>query len=74
VTFLIQLLIVVALDLISYAITPHPKAPSSPVQDAQAPMASAGMTIPVPFGEIEVLAPDTLWWGDKAVNQYTIDT
>lgn len=64
-TFLVQLAVAIALALISYALTPKPKAPKDrSIRDLEAPTADAGRPIPVVFGEVTIKSPNCLWYGD----------
>lgn len=69
----IVLLVEVAVSVISYLVTPHPKQAAPTVQAEQTPQASAGMPIPVVFGEMGIDGVNVLWWGDKSTNTYQID-
>jgi hypothetical protein len=70
----IELLIVVALDVVAYLISPKPKAPkNAAMQDAQEPTAEAGRELPVPFGTVTIQSPNTLWFGEKAARQYQVN-
>lgn len=61
-----QLLIGLALSIISYLIAPKPKAPQPPeTRDMENPVAQAGMPIPVVFGSVTVKGLNILWWGEK---------
>lgn len=64
--FLVQLLIGLALSVISYLLAPRPKT-SKPneVQDLESPTAEAGRPIPVVFGTVLIESPNVLWYGDK---------
>ena len=64
--FLVQLLIGLALSVISSLLAPRPKT-SKPneVQDLESPTAEAGRPIPVVFGTVLIESPNVLWYGDK---------
>lgn len=65
--WLIELIVMVVLDVVAYAITPRPKAPKpDAVQEAEAPQASAGAPIFVVFGTVTVKEVNVLWYGDMA--------
>lgn len=73
--FWIPLLIGIALSVVSYALTPKPKAPKpAAATDLDAPTAEAGRPIPVPFGTITITGLNVLWYGDKTVREYDIDS
>jgi hypothetical protein len=70
ISLIIQLLVVLALQVIAYLLMPKPKKPKPPaVQDMEAPTAEAGRPIPVVFGTITVKGLNVLWYGDKRAVQ-----
>ena len=72
-SFLVQLAIAIVLALISYALTPKPKAPKdSSIGDLEAPTADAGRPIPVVFGEVTIKSPNCLWYGDVQTNHQRV--
>ena len=66
-TWLIQIAIAIATQLLIFALTPKPKTPK-PSQLAP-PTASAGKPIPKVFGTKTVTEVNTLWYGDKSINK-----
>lgn len=73
VAWLVPLLVSVAVSAVSYLITPKPKAPKPPsVQQADAPTADAGKSIPVIFGTVTVQEPNVLWYGESTFRQYEV--
>ncbi len=71
--FLVALLVAVALSIISYAITPRPKAPKpEAAKQLEDPVAEAGIERPVPFGTIIVTQLNVLWFGDKSMREYQV--
>ena len=71
--FLIQFAIGLALMILSYALTPKPKAQKpGEVQDLEAPTAEAGREIPVVFGSITVSSANCLWYGKRNKREYGI--
>ena len=63
---LAQLVLVVALNVIGYALSPRPKTPKQEIQDMEAPTADTGRPVPVIVGTIIIKAPNLLWAGEKA--------
>lgn len=71
--FLVQLVIAVALLIISYLLAPKPKAPQpNATKDFEAPTAEAGRPVPVVFGTKTVKGANILWWGDKRILSHKI--
>ena len=71
--WLIQLVVAVALMIISYVLTPKPKKERPPeTSDLDNPTAEAGRPIPVVFGTLEVKGSNILWYGDKSKNEYEV--
>jgi len=74
VSFLIELIIIVVLLVISYALTPKPKAPKpEAAKDADNPVAEAGMCIPWLFGTVIVKGLNVLDFGDKRISTYDVN-
>lgn len=70
--FLIQLFVAIALSIISYALMPKPKtAKPAAATDMESPTADAGREVPVVFGQITVKGTNILWYGDKAVLEWS---
>lgn len=68
-----DILIAIAMQVISYAITPKPKSPKPAAATQQDnPVAEAGMPIPRVFGTVMVKNMNTLWYGDKTLTEYEI--
>lgn len=64
--FWVQLLVSLALMVVSYLLTPKPKQPKpEAAKDMDSPTADAGRPIPVVFGEITIKGVNVLWFGDK---------
>lgn len=74
-TFLIQLLVGVALQVVGYLLMPQSSSSSEeefdPMED---PTAEAGRPIPVVFGEIWVDDVNIIWFGDKATTTREVDS
>lgn len=65
--WVVQVLIAIAMALLSYAFMPRPKAPKPDTsQELEAPVAEAGAPINVVFGTITVQSPNALWSGDAS--------
>lgn len=63
--FLVQFAIAVVLSVLSYLFMPKPKMPKPDAsQELEAPMAEAGVPMPVVFGTKTLKAPNALWTGD----------
>ena len=68
-SFLVQLLVGVALQILGFLLAPKPKAPKPPsVSDLEEPTAEAGRPIPVVFGSVTISSPNNLGWWDKAIS------
>lgn len=68
--FLIQFAIAVVLAVMSYLFMPRPKLPTpDEAQELEAPMAEAGVPVPVVFGTKTMKAPNALWTGDVSTEQ-----
>ncbi len=63
--FFLQLLIGVALMVVSYLIMPKPKQPQREIEQGEKPTAEAGRPIEVLFGTITIKAPNSLGYLDK---------
>lgn len=71
--FLIMLLVSLALNIVSYLLTPKPKtAKPEAAQDMEDPTAEAGRPIPVVFGTMTVKGLNVLWFGEKRINTYKV--
>lgn len=69
----VAVLISVALNVVSYLITPKPKQPKpEAARDAEAPVAEAGKPIPVVFGTVTVKGLNVLWYGETRMNTYEV--
>lgn len=64
-TLLVQLLVGIGLQVLGYLLMPKPQT-SKPeeARDMEEPTAES-RPMPVLFGELDV-APNIIWWGDKA--------
>lgn len=63
--FFLNLIIGIAMMVVSYLIMPKPKMPSQNFSEGEEPTASAGIPITVLFGTKTIKAPNCLWFGDK---------
>ena len=71
--WIIQLIIAIVMQVVSYALTPRPKQPKpEAARDLEAPVAEAGKPMPVVFGTVTVKGLNVLWYGDKAVREYDV--
>lgn len=69
----IPLLIGLAFTVISYLITPRPKAPKpEAARDLENPTAEAGRPAAVLFGTKTIRDPNIIWYGDKSKVTYKI--
>jgi len=73
VAWLVALLISIAISILTYVITPKPKA-SKPeaAKEMDGPTAEAGREIPVLFGEMTMKSPNCLWWGERSMLTYDV--
>ncbi len=68
-----EILIQIAMMVVSYMLTPKPKqAKPAAAEQADNPVAEAGMPIPKVFGSMRVKSLNTLWFGEKYVHEYEI--
>lgn len=68
-----NLLIGLALMVLSYLIMPKPKGPKPPeTKDIDDPVAEAGKPIPVVFGTVIVKGLNVLWFGDKGHRKFKV--
>ncbi len=71
--WLIQLVIAIALAVISYALAPKPKKQKPPAsQDQEDPTSEAGRPIPVVFGTMNVTGVNVLYFADKGKREYLV--
>lgn len=62
--WVIQVVVAIALAVLSYVISPKPKKPSAPkAQEIDIPTVDAGRSIPVVFGRVRVKSPNLVWMG-----------
>lgn len=72
--FFTLLAVTVALAVVSYLLTPKPKAPKpESVKDLEDPTSEAGRPVPVAFGTITIKGLNLLWYGDKSKRTYKVD-
>lgn len=70
---LIYLIVIIALSVLAYVLTPKPKAPQpDSTKDLNDPVAEAGMPVPVVFGTMTVKGLNALWFGDKRKIRYKV--
>ena len=73
-SFLLQLLIGVALQVLGYLLMPQSKTSSkTEVDDMEDPKAEAGFPMPVIFGENEVTKVNIIWFGEKTTTTREVD-
>jgi len=64
-TFLFQLVLLVASYFISAALAPKPPVPKpAALNDFDVPTAEQGRPVPVVFGTVLLTGPNVLWYGD----------
>lgn len=69
----ISLLVGLVLNVVAYLIAPKPKqAKPAAAKDMDDPTAEAGRPIPVVFGTVTVKGLNTLWFGNKYINNYQV--
>lgn len=65
-----QLAVSLIMMALAYALQPKPPEPSpAGLKDVQAPTAAVGISIPVVFGTVKLLAPNVLWYGDLSTSR-----
>ncbi|WP_242137002.1 hypothetical protein [Sphingomonas sp. TREG-RG-20F-R18-01] len=73
VAFLIPILISIALSVISYLITPKPKAPKpEAAKDMDNPTSEAGREMPVIFGSMTMKGLNVLDFSEKNIRSYEV--
>lgn len=73
-TFIVQILVSIALSYLAYLLAPKPKqAKPAAATEMENPTADAGRPIPVVFGTITIKAPNFLWYGEKTVKEYQVN-
>jgi len=70
--WVVQLIIAIALAVVSYLIAPKPKQPSTTAKDLENPVAEAGKPIPKVFGTMIIKGVNVLWYGEKSIREYEI--
>jgi len=61
-------------NVISYILRPKPDTSGDwQSQDLRAPTADAGKPVPVVFGEITVVSPNVMFYGDIDKDDYEVD-
>ena len=72
-TFIVQILVSIALSFLAYLLAPKPKqAKPAAATEMENPTADAGRPIPVVFGTVTIKGPNFLWYGEKTVKEYTV--
>jgi hypothetical protein len=72
-SFLISLIVSLAISAISIIMAPKPKREKpGPAKELTAPTAEAGKPIPEIYGTLKVESPNVLWYGEKSINEYTV--
>ena len=72
--FLAMIAISIAISIVSYLLAPKPKTTKNQQsQDLREPVAEAGKPIPVAFGEVTVMSPNVMYYGDVGKIQYEVD-
>lgn len=73
ISFMIELAIVIALQVVVYVLTPKPKGPKpEAVRDLENPTAAAGRPIPRLFGTALIKGANIVWFGNKATNTFEV--
>ena len=62
-----QIVVAVALMVVSYMLAPKPKLKNAEVQEGKVPTASADSPIRVIFGEVNIEESNVVWFGDQQV-------
>lgn len=63
--FFLNLIIGLALMVVSYLIMPKPKRAKPTISEGEEPTAEAGKPVAVLFGKMRIKSPNCLWYGDK---------
>lgn len=72
--WLIALIVTTILNVAAIIIMPKPKTPKpAAAEQAKAPTASAGKSIPVVFGTMTVTETNVLWYGQSSVREFEIE-
>jgi hypothetical protein len=67
-----QLAVSLVMMVLAYALQPKPPQPVPAwINDVQAPTAQVGISIPVVFGTVKLLAPNVLWYGNLSTTKIT---
>lgn len=72
-SFLVALVVAIALQIIAYLITPKPKAPKSATRDLEYPTAEAGRPIPFVWGTVTIKSSNVLWYGERDIRKYKVN-
>lgn len=74
-SFLIQLLVGLALQVLGYLLIPKPKGPKpEDVKDLENPTAEAGRPIPVVFGQLEVTGVNIILFSEKVTKTFKVNS
>lgn len=72
--FWVTLAIAFVVNVVAYMLMPKPnRSTSAQSQDLREPTAEAGKPIPVVFGEVTIMSPNVLYYGDVGKHQYEVD-
>lgn len=70
---LVQILVAVAMMVLSYVLAPKQKQTKNETSQGDKPTASAGKPIPVVFGTLRITDPNCLWYGDSHFIKSKVD-
>lgn len=72
--FVVQVLVAVAISVVAYMIAPKPSTSNGrQSQDLREPQSDAGIPVPVIFGEVTIMSPNVMWYGDVEKHEYEVD-
>lgn len=73
-TFLLQVLVSLALQVVAYVLMPRPRQDQpEETKELDIPTSEAGKPIPVIFGDVTISSPNIIWWGEKRTSKKEID-
>lgn len=75
IAILVELIIAIAVAVLSYVLMPRPKAPKpEAAKEMDGPTAEAGREMTVVFGELTIKSPNCLWFGERSQKTYKVNS
>lgn len=72
--FLAAIAISIALSVLAYMLMPKPSTDTGrQSQNLREPQAEAGIPLPVVFGEVTIMSPNVMWYGDIDKIEYEVN-